>query len=153
MIKNLSRERGLTLVELVIAAAVIGLISGFLGTIIYQMLNITEDGNERLLAIHELQNAAHWVSIDGQGATSATGGSSLVLTLADNSTITYSQSGTGLFRNSGGVMKLAGNIVSAGFSVSNRTIIMSLTSAPAGRNGVSENGTYRVYLRPAGGGQ
>jgi hypothetical protein len=46
-------------------------------------------------------------------------------------------------------MILARNITSLNFIVSRRVIIMSLTSSPEGRDDVSENGTYWVYLRPS----
>jgi prepilin-type N-terminal cleavage/methylation domain-containing protein len=148
-----SRERGFTLVELVIATAITGLIVSFLGTGAYQMLTITEQGNNRLTAMHELQNAACWFSIDGQGANSGTGGSGLVLTLSDNSTVTYSLAGTELRRTlAGAQMTLARNISSANFSIAGRVITMSLTSSPAGRQDASESGTYKVYLRTSEGG-
>jgi hypothetical protein len=147
-----SKERGFTMVDLVMATAVTGLIVTFFGTSIYQMLTVTEYGNDRLTAMHELQNAAYWFSLDGQGAKAATSGSELVLTLADNSTITYSLTGTELQRTTGeGQRTLAKHITSADFSIGNRVITMSLTSSPEGRDNVSENGTYQVSLRPIAG--
>jgi hypothetical protein len=147
-----SKERGFTMVDLVMATAVTGLIVSFLGTSIYQMLTVTEYGNDRLTAMHELQNAAYWFSLDGQGAKAAIGGSELVLTLADNATITYSLTGTELQRTTGeGQRTLAKNITSADFSIGNRVITMSLTSSPEGRDNVSENGTYQVSLRSIAG--
>jgi hypothetical protein len=145
-----ANERGLTTVDLVMAIAVTGLIVTFLGASIYQMFTVSGYGNDRLIAMHELQNAAYWFDFDGQGAKSAATGSELVLTQTDNSTITYSLTGTELRRTAGGgQMTLARNITSAGFSMDNRVITMSLTSSPEGRHGVSEQGTYMVYLRPA----
>jgi len=145
-----ANERGFTMVELVMAMAATGLIISFLGTSIYQIFTVTEYGNDRLIAMHELQNASHWFSLDGQGAKSAAAGSELVLTQTDNSTITYSLTGMELRRTAGGgQMTLAKNITSADFSMGNRVITMSLTSSPEGRDSVSEQGTYRVYLRPA----
>jgi prepilin-type N-terminal cleavage/methylation domain-containing protein len=150
MMKN---ERGFTLVELVMATALTGLIVSFLGTSIYQMLNVTDYGNDRLIATHELQNAAYWLQFDGQKAKSATGGESLALTLSDNTTVTYDLSDTSLVRTSSGShMVLARYITEAKFTISDRVITMSLTSSPEGRDNVSENGTYQVYLRPSAGG-
>jgi hypothetical protein len=147
-----SDERGFTMVDLVMATAVTGLIISFLGTSIYQMLTVTEYGNNRLTAMHELQNAAHWFSLDGQGAKSATGGNELVLTLADNSMITYSLTGTELQRTTEGSQRtLAKHITNADFSIGNRVITMSLTSSPEGRDSISEKGTYQVSLRPIAG--
>jgi len=102
-----------------------------------------------MIAIHELQNAAHWVSLDGQMASTASGGNELTLTLPDHSSITYAVVGTELRRTAcGSQMTLAQNITSANFSVDNRTITMTITSFPGGRWNVSEQGTYKVCLRP-----
>jgi len=150
MMKN---ERGFTMIDLVMATAITGLIISFLGTSIYQMMNVTEYGNDKLIATHELQNAAYWFQLDGQKAKSATGGDSLVLTLTDNSTVTYDLTDAKLARTvSGGQMVLAKNITEAAFTISDRVITMSLTSSPEGRDNISENGVYKVYLRPSAGG-
>lgn len=142
-------ERGFTLVELVIATAITGIIIGVLGTAVHQILTVTDYGNDKLTAMHELQNAAHWFSFDGQRASTANLNSELLLTISDNLSITYSLVGTELRRTAGGSpMTLAQNITSANFSVENRLITMTLTSSPEGRDNVSENGTYMVYLRP-----
>ena len=142
-------ERGFTLVELIIATAITGLIVSFLGTAIYQIITVTEYGNDRLTAMHELQNAAHWVSLDGQMARTASGGDELTLTLTDGSTVTYTLTGTKLRRRTGGPgMLLAKNVNDINFSVDNRTITMTITVSPEGRDNVIENGTYKVYLRP-----
>jgi hypothetical protein len=137
------------MLEMVVATAVTGIIVVFLGTAIYQILNVTGYGNDRLTAAHDLENAAYWLNYDGQRAINASGGSGLALTLSDNSTVTYTLTGMELRRNAGGAyMVLAYNAATVSFSVSNRVITMSLVSAPPGRFGVSENGTYKVYLRP-----
>lgn len=142
-------QRGFSLAELVIAIAVTGIIIGFLATAIYQMLSITSYGNDRLTAAHELQNAAHWFHRDGQKAVSANINGGLDLTISETTTITYALSGTELLRTSGASqMTLAKNITSAAFSVDNRLITMSLTSAPEGQYDISTNGTYKVLLRP-----
>jgi prepilin-type N-terminal cleavage/methylation domain-containing protein len=145
----LREQRGFSLAELVIAIAVTGIITGFLGTAIYQMLSITSYGNDRLTATHELQNAAHWFNLDGQRAVSADTNGGLELTISETTSITYTLSGTELRRISGASqMTLAKNISSAAFSVDNRLITMSLTSAPEGQYDISTNGTYKVLLRP-----
>src|SRR4030042_6464288 len=148
----MKRQEGMTMVELIAAVAVTGIIVAFLGTAIYQIFTVSGYGNDRVPAQHELQNAAAWFNLDAQGAITATGGSQLVLKLSDNSTVTYSLVGTELRRSSGGPqMTLARNISSVTFSVNNRLATMNLTSAPPGRDNVSENGIYMVYLSPAGG--
>jgi hypothetical protein len=135
--------------ELVVAIATTGIIVVFLGTAIYQIINISGYGNDRLTATHELENIAYWFNIDGQGAKAATGGPTLTLAMADDTSITYTLAGTEMRRVvDGSQMTLARNITSASFSIEDRVVTMSLKSSPPGRYGVSENGTYRVYLRP-----
>ena len=139
----------MTIAELVVAIATTGIIVVFLGTAIYQIFNVSGYGNDQLTATHELENVAHWFNIDGQGAKAATGGATLALTMNDNSSITYTLAGTEIRRTSGGQqMTLARNITSANFTIDARVVTMWLTSSPAGRHGVSESGTYRVYMRP-----
>ena len=89
-------ERGFTLVELLIATAITGFIFSVLGAAMHQVVTIPEYGNDRVTALHELQNVAHWVNLDGQMAKSATGGDELVLTLPDDSSISYTLVGTDL---------------------------------------------------------
>jgi prepilin-type N-terminal cleavage/methylation domain-containing protein len=81
------RQTGMTMVELVVAIAVTGIIVTFLGTAIYQIITVSGYGNDRLSAQHELQNAASWFNLDTQQSVAATGGSQLVLTLSDNTTV------------------------------------------------------------------
>ena len=138
------------MVEMLVAIAVTGIIVAFLGTAIYQIITVSEYGNDRLTAMHELQNSAHWFNLDGQKAVNAEVDGDLLLTISETTSITYSLVGTELRRTSGGSqMTLARNITSAAFSIDNRLITMSLTSAPEGRYDVSENGTYKVFLRPS----
>jgi prepilin-type N-terminal cleavage/methylation domain-containing protein len=145
----IKEERGFSLVELLVATAITGLIVSGLGTAIYQILTVTDYGNDRLTATHEVQNVAHWFSFDGQRASMASGGSELVLTLPDDSSVTYTVIGTKLDRMAdGSTMTLAQNIASANFSIEDQTITMTITSYPQGRWSVSENGTYQVHRRP-----
>jgi type II secretory pathway component PulJ len=144
-------QSGMTLVDLIIAVAITGIIVVFMGVAVFQIVKVSAYGNDELTALHEMQNAAYWLNNDGQGAKAATGGSQLVLTLTDNSTITYSLTTTNLRRNANGQqMTLAKNISSVTFSVSGKLVTMYITSTPTGASGVSENGTYMVYLRPVG---
>jgi hypothetical protein len=142
-------QKGMTIAELVVAIATTGIIVVFLGMAINQIFTVSGYGNDRLTATHELENVAHWFNIDGQGAVAATGGTSLALTMADNSSITYTLVGTEMRRTtSGQQMTLARNITDVSFTIDNRLVTMSLTASPPGQYSVSENGTYHVYLRP-----
>ena len=143
-------KQGFSLVELLVAIAITGLVVSGLGTAIYQIITVPEYGNDKLTATHEVQNVAHWFNLDGQRASAASGDSELVLTLPDESSISYNLVGTELYRNTGSSnMILARNISSADFSVADRTITMTITSAPAGRWQVIESSTYQVCRRPA----
>ncbi|OGO42984.1 MAG: hypothetical protein A2137_03270 [Chloroflexi bacterium RBG_16_58_8] len=144
-------ERGFTLVEMLVATAITGLVFSVLGAAVHQVVTVPEYGNDRVTALHELQNAAYWVNLDGQMAKSATGGATLVLTLTDNSTISYTLAGTDLIRSAGTSNRtLAQNIAGVSFSVQGRYITMDISASPASRWDVSENKTYQVYLRPTG---
>ena len=144
-------QKGFTLPELLITVAITGLIVSFLGTMIYQIITITEYSNDRMIVMHELQNAAHWVSRDGQMASTVSGGNELALTLPDDSSITYAVVDSELHRTAGdSQMTLARNISDISFSIENRIITMTITSSPVGRWDMSEWGTrtYKVCLRP-----
>jgi prepilin-type N-terminal cleavage/methylation domain-containing protein len=145
-------QQGFTLVELLITTAIMGVIFSGLGEAFHQVVTIPEYGNDRVTALHELQNVAHWVNLDGQMAQSATGGHELVLTMPDNSSTSYVLAGTDLVRSTSTANRtLANNITTINFSIQDRYVTMSITSSPAGRWGVSENETYKVYLRPTEG--
>jgi len=142
-------QKGFTLPELLITVAITGLIVGFLGTAIYQIITVTEYSNDRMIAMHELQNVAHWFSRDGQMASTASGGNELVLALPDDSSITYAVVDTELCRTAGdSQMTLARNVSDLSFSIENRIITMNITSSPEGRPNVSEQRIYKVCLRP-----
>ena len=61
-------EQGFTLVELLVVTAITGFIFSVLGMASHHIVTIPEYGNERVTALHELQNVAHWVNADGQMA-------------------------------------------------------------------------------------
>jgi prepilin-type N-terminal cleavage/methylation domain-containing protein len=145
----MKKQRGFSLIELIITISIMGIMAGILGPVFDQVIDVPEYGNERITAQHELQNVAHHVNIDGQMAKSATGGASLVLTMPDASTITYTLNSTNLTRSTGGVNTvLARNITDVSFSVSGRYVTVDITSSPEGRWDVNENETYQICLRP-----
>ena len=143
-------QKGFTLPELLITVAITGLIVTFLGTATYQIITVTEYDSDKTIAMHELQNVAHWVSRDGQMARTARGGNELVLTLPDGSSITYAVVDAELLRTADdSQMILAKNISDLSFSIEDRVITMTVTSSPEGRPNISEQRTYKVCLRPA----
>ena len=144
-------ERGYTLVETLIAIAITGFIVTVLGLSVQQIVTVPEQGDDHVDALHAIQNAAHWVSLDGQTAKSAIGGSSLNMTLPDNSIVLYTLSGSSLSRTCKGVnRKIAEDISSVNFTIQGHLITMSITAAPNSRWAISENQTYQIYMRPTG---
>lgn len=158
-------QEGFSLPELLVTVAITGVIVSFLGMAVYQILNVTEYGGDKMTAIHELQNTAHWVSHDGQMAKTASGGDELVLLLPDSSLVTYGVVGSELLRTAGGSqMTLARNISAVQFLIEEHTeritagpyyedrgeriITMTVTSAPQGRPNISEQKEYKICLRP-----
>jgi prepilin-type N-terminal cleavage/methylation domain-containing protein len=144
----IKKERGYTLVELLITLAISGIIFTAVGSAIYQMSTVSGLGNDKLTANHELQNTAYWFNLDGQSALSAKAGTSLTYYLADERTISYVLNGTDLLRTDGSAqMTLARNISSAGFSVADRLVSLKITASISGRANISEQRNYKVYLR------
>jgi prepilin-type N-terminal cleavage/methylation domain-containing protein len=158
-------QQGYSLPELLVTVAITGLIVAFLGTAVYQILNVTEYGGDKMTATHDLQNTAHWLSIDGQMASTASGGSELVLTLPDSSQITYAMVGSQILRTDDeSQITLARHITALEFVVEERTeritaghyyedrdertITMIVTSAPEGRQNITEEREYKICLRP-----
>jgi len=64
-------ERGMTLVEILVALAITGLITGILVTAIYQIYQVTGWGSNQMRVQHDLQNAATWLNRDVVSAYSA----------------------------------------------------------------------------------
>lgn len=156
---KMSDQRGMTLIELLVATAITALIVALIGSVIYQFISVTERGNAQLSALHDIQNAARWISHDGQMAesTDLIDGdppvSSVRLDWTDeygtSHFSTYSLSGTELQRNcDGSVITVARHISAAEFSITGDVLTAKLKSSPPGRWGVSEEETLKVCLRP-----
>jgi prepilin-type N-terminal cleavage/methylation domain-containing protein len=142
-------ERGYTLVELMVTIAITGFLATALGLVVQQTVTVPERGDEQVSALHAIQNAAHWVSLDGQMAKTASVDSGLTLTLPDDSSVSYVLYGDELHRITGSSNRtIARGIASASFSVEGRLITMNITSAPDSRWNVSENGNYQINMRP-----
>lgn len=142
-------ERGYTLVELMVAIAITGFLTVALGKVVQQTVTLPERADDQVSALHAIQNVAHWVSLDGQTAKTASGGSGLTLTLPDDSSISYVLYGDDLHRIYGSSNRtIAQGIASANFSVAGRLITMDITAAPDSRWDTSESGTYQINMRP-----
>ena len=134
-----------------IAIAITGFLVTVLGMVVQQMVTVPERGNDQVDAIHSVQNAAHWMALDGQMAISASGGSDLIMTLPNGAVISYALSGTDLLRTYNSENRtIAEDVSSINFTVQGRVIYMTIVAAPNSRWDVSENQTYQVYMRPTG---
>ena len=153
-------QSGMTLIEILIAVSITALVMTIIGSVVFQFNQTTEKGNDQYAAGHDIQNAGHWISIDGKMANTtnliddAAPVSSMSLMWSDggaNHTSTYNLSGTDLIRTfDGSNTTVAHNITSVGFSVSQRLITANITSEPSGRWDISEQAVYRVFQRPTG---
>jgi len=144
------RQAGFTLVELLVTLAVIGLFAGTVGLIINQTIATTETGSEESTINYELQNVSYWFHRDVQNTAGVSTAGQLVLTQADDTTITYTHLGQDLVRQSAGpTLTLSQNVVSANFSSSGRIVSMTLEIAPAGRQDVSRESTLSATMRPS----
>ena len=141
--------KGFTLVELLMTIAISGLIFGVVAALIFQLSTVSGAGNNRLTAIHDLQNASYWFNNDGQMAVSAgTSLNNLTFTKPDGSSVIYSWSGSNLTRTENtAVITLAQNISNATFTIQSRLVSMNLTSTVTRRTTASENFNYQVYMR------
>jgi len=144
-------QHGYTLVELLVSIAIAGLIFSVVGGVIFQLSTVSDYGNDVLTANHELENTAFWFNLDAQSALEAAGGSDLTLACADGKLIIYKLSGRVLERHDNETtITLARNIEHAAFNVQGRVVTMNIVSAPGGRSDVSEQRSYKVFLRAGG---
>lgn len=155
---RLRNQKGLTLVELLISTAISGLIAGILGTAIHQFIITSERGNDEFRALHDVQNAGHWLTLDSERAEAtnlidgALPATSMTLNWTSGGqaqTSTYSLSGAELKRDRNGtITTVARHVSDVQFSLAGRLIAVAMTSTPEGRWGVSEQATYQIWLRP-----
>lgn len=154
-----ARQRGITLLEVIIAIAISSIIMGGLSTAIYMIVGTTQRGNDKASALQDLQNAVYWVSLDTQMANSTdlVDGeqpvNSLSLTWVDCDgnahSSSYTLSGTELQRNYDSYTRtVAQYVTSIEFSISGDLLTYYIESTPPGRWGVSKNTTGEICLRP-----
>lgn len=61
-------EDGYSLIGIVIALAIMAIITSGIMMAIYQIYNVSSDRTNHLVAIREVQNAGRWLTLDGQKA-------------------------------------------------------------------------------------
>ncbi len=82
---NNRNEEGYSLIGIMIALAIIGIIISGITTAIFQIYNLSSARTDHIVAIREVQNAGRWITLDGQKATTvepALGPQGLPLTIA-----------------------------------------------------------------------
>jgi prepilin-type N-terminal cleavage/methylation domain-containing protein len=164
-------QKGMTMLELLVAFAVTGIISGGITTTLYQMVTGSARTNNHMMAVKQVQNAGYWVSRDAQAAQSvavdegeATG---FPLTLAwtdwddTENTVTYTLVGTELWRDDGVQQSAVAQFVdvdpaqtSCDFADTNGdevedTVIFRVTvTIGSGLQQETETREYRIVPRP-----
>ena len=152
-------QKGITLVELIIATAITSLIVSGLGTAIYMMITVTERGNNEMSALHDIRNAAYYVNTDAQMAsiTDLEEGAEPVDNLSlewtdgygNSHSSSYWLSGTELQREyDSATSTVARYVSSVEFSISGSVLTFRVVSALSGRGQVSRETTSVVNLRP-----
>jgi len=155
-------EKGMTLVELLVAITITAVIVGGLSAAIYLIVSTTERGNAEASALHNLQKAAYWISLDAQMAATTDipdGGEAESITLSwidsqgNSHTSSYSLSDSDLLRQyDSTVSTVAQGISRVRFTVSGNTLTFYLESTAAGRWPVKRSLSGQVFLRPETGG-
>jgi len=64
------RQSGYTLIELMVAISIMAIASIAAGMAIFQVMGGTEDNNDHMTTIHQVQNAGYWISRDVQMSVS-----------------------------------------------------------------------------------
>ena len=72
------KEVGYTIIELLVAVSIMALASVAAGMAMYQVFGGTEDNNNCMTALHQVQNAGYWISRDAQMAMSVNTTNNLV---------------------------------------------------------------------------
>lgn len=147
-------QQGMYLIELLISLSITIVITGALIAGVYTIISVSGRGNDKIEALHDVQNAAYWINNDVQMAREAN------LVSADNITLSwddglenphsssFSLRGSQLIRNYDDVITpIAWNISSIEFSMNYDVIEYTITSTPPGRWNVSETMSGQVTMR------
>ncbi len=145
-------QRGFTLTELLVAAAIIALVTGMLVVIMYQITRIPRWGNAQLTVDNELRNAGLWLMRDGNQSVSFTPAGTCGVFTAPTSAgttraITYTYSASTLSRQEGsrtiGVARHVSGVECPSGTVTG-TVAISLTVSSGN---ISGSAVFTVTLR------
>jgi prepilin-type N-terminal cleavage/methylation domain-containing protein len=156
------KQQGFTLLELMLAMAISGIITGVITMTIFQVVTGTARTNNHMVAVRQAQNAGFFVSRDVQMAQIVVtdpdpDGFPLALTWTDWSgtvnNVTYTLDGTELIRNHNGqqspVAQFIGSVeVSPRPYTGGKLIFMVTATVGSGSQAQSETRTYEIVPRP-----
>jgi prepilin-type N-terminal cleavage/methylation domain-containing protein len=157
------KQGGFTLVELMLAMAVTGIITGVITMTILQVVTSTARTNNHMTAVRQAQNAGYWLSRDVQMAQVVTptdpdpDGFPLALTWTDwggtVNNVTYTLVGTELIRNHNGqqspVAQFVGSVDVSPRPYASGALIFTVTATVGGGSQAqSETRTYEIVPRP-----
>jgi len=161
MMNRQAGQRGMTLLELMVSMTIAIIVMGGAVALIFQELRGTSVAKTSITAVHEISNAARWISQDilMTEDTDLVDGSQPVDYVTLNwierydfanvpHTSSYSLSGNQLTRDHDGtVTTVARNISKIEFSQNGRLLTVSITCTPQWWNSTTIQKTYRIYLR------
>ena len=145
-------DAGYTLIELVVATAIIAVVTSVLGMILYQMLALPRQGNDQLAVDSDLRNAGLWLMRDGSESQRFTGSAPCTSFVFDTGPVhgavyTYTLNGETLRRDDGtrtiGVARHVAGLDCPSGTVT-EMVAIALTAAS---DSVSASQTYTVALR------
>ncbi len=153
-------ESGMTLLELLIALAIGGLVVGLIGAALSQFLRTTSRGHDELAVVHDQRDALSWLSRDAQMAVSALATvepNSVTLNWSDPTTgdsyqSHYQQSGSDLVRTftvngTPSALPVARDLQPGGFSATrNGDLITVHIASSQGQESASRS--EMVLMRP-----
>ena len=156
--KNYSNQRGMTLIETIIALGISSVIILALTAAVYTIMNVTGRGNAEIMALRDVQSAAFWISNDTQMASDVTleGGGDpaegMTVEWTDYSgsphSSIYSLSDTQLLRNYDDTTSVIAQYVSlAEFSVTDEVLTYTIVSTPPGSWNTNQRVKGHVILR------
>jgi prepilin-type N-terminal cleavage/methylation domain-containing protein len=154
-------QKGFTMVELLMAMAVSGIIAAAAVTTISQVFHLNARTSNHMIAVRQVQSVGYWVSHDAQMAQIVTPAGNFDLATDDlvlswtewNGTqrqVTYRLADGDLTRNySGNSVTIGQHIESAtGTFASNKLTFTITATVGSGSRAESETRKYEVYPRP-----
>ena len=158
-------QKGFTLIEILVAMLVGGMITAGVITGIFQIVYGAGQIREESVALADIDNAAHWLTRDvvlGRSTDLVDGEpqvSQMTLTWNDSTwwaeqeesvshSVIYTYSGTALQRNYDGVVTTVGrHLTDVGFSLDGRLVTITLTSSPEEEPRSTVTRSYTIYMR------